>query len=676
MGLFKEIAEPLITKNVPVIPLRPKTKIAFQSNWPDAATTDRAQIDRWDEEFPNANGACVAHAALDGVLFFEVDRQTVVPKIEADTGQKMPATFTVRSSPGRGHFYFRHTSASIAMGNAQAKDESGELWSVRADNRYVVAPGSYHPTSGQRYELLRDIDIAPAPDWLIDWCRSQQTEEEKQTATIDGGKIPRGSHDNTLTRIAGKLRQDGLEEEAIYTAIVEVCEKRCENYGTDYRDMCRKISKSVCRYEIKEAAPVVMGGVTLGQPQIQPQIVPAEVKATPYPVFPRWVMKGTSIYDGLIAPICAKNSRYPEFMFMPAVTLMLNYLANKVRIEYKNIIPSFYLVNIGRKGRVIKSSSVKDVVEYLHHAGIVDDAGPQTRSADGKSLVFTIGSPEGLGIEMQRTNCKNAVLFYDELSSLTNKAMIEGSSLTSKLLEMYESSKFSNTIKSRRENFNFEANSYCTSLIACTTDKNFLQHWSRMAGASSGLDERFFFLYQPETLVDLKPYTAVDTKDAAVETKKRIDKAVSQGLYHISDMTPLEMKINRLGNRTEIRAEKLALYFAIDLGKDEIDEECIERAIAICEYELSVKKFLKIFESTSKESVIQNEIMQVLQRNAGSIEKRKLEKSTHPLRHGVGQYAQCYLSLIRAGYITEYGSGVKGDPQMVVLLRNVEEDEE
>jgi hypothetical protein len=683
MGLFKDIAEPLITKNVPVIPLRPKTKVAFLSNWNDIATTNQLQVDKWDEEFPEANGACVAYAKPDGVWFFEIDRPDILDTIQKETGRRMPDTFMVRSSPGRGHYYFKHTAASIEMGNAQAKDDNGELWSARADKRYVVAPGSYHPNTGKRYEIIRDIEIAPAPDWLVEWCVSQQrTEDERSpvTASIDGPKVPRGSHDTTMTRIAGKLRQDGLEEEAIYNALVEVCEKRFENYGSDYLEMARKVAKSVCRYPIKPAAgSLVLGGVQLGQPQVAPEPEILEFKPTPYPIFPRWVMKGTSLYNGLIGPVCEKNSRYPEYMFMPAVTIILNYVAIKVRVQYKNLIPSIYMVSIGRKGRVIKSSSVKDAVEYLSHAGIVSDAGPQTRNAESKSLVFTAGSPEGLGMEMQRTNCKNAILFYDELSSLTNKAGIEGSSLTSKLLEMYESSKFANTVKSRKEIFNFEQNTYCTSLIACTTDKNFLQHWSKMAGGSSGLDERFFFLYQPEVLVELKPYTQVDQQqiqDAALHTRKLIDKAVKQGLYRITDMTPLEMKINKLGNRTEIRAEKLALYFAIDLGRDEIDEECVDRAIAICEYEIAVKKYLKTFETVTREGAIQNEMIQVLQRNGGSLEKRKFEKLVHPMRYGITIYTQCYVSLIRGGYITEYGKGTRGDPQMVVLLRAVEDEED
>ena len=681
MGLFKDIAEPLIARNVPVIPLRPKTKIAFLNNWRDAATTDHVKIDEWDQEYADANGACVAFAKPDGIWFFEIDRQDFLQTLELQTGHKMPDTFTVRSSPGRGHFYFKQTPESIAMGNAQAKDDKGELWSARVDNRYVVAPGSFHPTSGKRYETLRDVEIVPGPNWLVNWCLSQRKAEEQKspvTASVDGPKIPRGAHDTTLTRIAGKLRQDGLEEHSICDALIEVCLNRCENYGPDYQDMCKKIAKSVARYPISEPVRVLFGGVPLGQQAVvMPQvIVPDAIKAMPYPVFPRWVMKGTSLYEGLVKPVCDVNSRYPEFMFMPAVTLMLNYLSGKVRIEYKNHSPSFYLVSIGRKGRVIKSSSVKDAVEYLTYAGIVSDAGPTSRTADGRSFIFTAGSPEGLGLEMTRTNCRNAVLFYDELSSLTSKAGIEGSSLVPNLLLMYESAKFANVVKSRRDQYNFEPGTYCTSLIACTTDKNFLQHWSKMAGNSSGLDERFFFLYQPEILADLKPYTYIDTKEAAVETKKRIDKAVRQGLYSIDDQTPLEKRINKLGNRTEIRAEKLGLYFAIDLGLDSIDEGCIDRALAICDYELAVKRYLKIFEATTSEGRLQNEIIQVLQRSAGVIQKRELERIVHPMKYGTPLYNRCYVGLLQGGYIAEQGTGVKGDPQMIILIRNIEDEDE
>lgn len=680
MGLFKEIAEPLVARGVPVIPLRPRTKVAFLTGWETLATTDQTKITEWDQDYVEANGACVAYARPDGVWFLEIDKEGFAAEIEKQTGQKIPTTFMVRSSPGRGHYYFRQTAASIAMGNAQGKDNEGkESWSARVDNRYVVAPGSYHPTSGRKYEILRNAEIVPAPDWLVQWCvaNAKPATEKTGHAELDSEDIiAEGGRNNALTSILGKARQVlKMDREQLFVFGLDINQKRCRPPMPDSE--VRTIANSVAGYAVKESGQLVFSHpdqvTNNGAPE--EAVSPAQVKRVPYPVFPRWVMDGTSIGEGLVKPVCSVNSRYPEYMFMPAMTLVLNYLALKVNVEGKLLIPSFFMISIGRKGRVIKSSSAQDAMEYLQQAGIVEHGSSGTKNAGGKTLVWTPGSTEGLGLEMTRTNNKNAVLYYDELSTLTNKASIEGSSLGSTLLSLYEAGKFSNTIKSRKESYNFDPRSYCASLIACTTDKNFHAQWSKMSGGSSGLDERFFFLYQPETLIDLTPYKMVTTVEAAQNTRKLIEKAVMQKTYRFSDETMLEMNINRLGNRVENRVEKMALFFAVDLGRDEIDEGCIERALAIANYELGVKKYLAAFESTTKEGALQGEIIQLLQRNGGAVTTRELDRALHPERHGTFLWSRVYGGLINAGWIAETGTGRKGDPKQIVLMRLPEEDE-
>jgi hypothetical protein len=143
LSLFKQIAVPMIGRNVPVIPLHPRTKVAFKTNWTELASTDPVWIDMWDMENPDYNGACVAYARPDGTWFFEVDDPSIVKRIENETGQKIPVTFTVCSSGEKRHFYLKQTDASIAMKNRNGKDLEGkESWSARVDNRYVVAPKS------------------------------------------------------------------------------------------------------------------------------------------------------------------------------------------------------------------------------------------------------------------------------------------------------------------------------------------------------------------------------------------------------------------------------------------------------------------------------------------------------------------------------------------------------
>ncbi|VVB52908.1 Uncharacterised protein [uncultured archaeon] len=673
MGIFQEVAVSLAGRGVPIIPLRPRTKIAFMNNWPEIATTDLAKLVQWDQDFLDANAASVAFARPDGVWFLEIDKPGYQEEIERQTGHKIPPTLMVRSSPGRGHFYFKQTPASIAMGNVQAKDEQGkELWSARVDNRYVVAPGSIHPTTQLRYEFLRDAPILEAPDWLVQWCKSSNKPAPKTgVSELDSTEpIIEGGRNNALTSILGKARQVlSMDREQLFQYGLSVNEKRCQPPLTE--NEVRTIATSVSNYKVVET-----GGLVFAQPEPTPEPEGLRFQPVAYPKFPRWVINGTSIGEGLVLPICKVNSRYPEFMFMPAMALMLNYIATKVKIVGKeNLIPSFFMVNIGRKGRVIKSSSVNDAIAYLATAGVVKYAGG-VKNAEGKTLVWTAGSAEGLGLEMTRTNCKNAVLFYDELGTLTSKAMIKESSLKTNLLQMYESGIFANTIKSRKETFSFEPRTYCTSLIANTTDKNFHSLWSKMSGESSGMDERFFFLYQPEILDELKPYKEINTVEGSAVTRKLIEKAILQQWYHIVDDTPLEREINTLGNRTMSRVEKMALYFAIDLGKDEIDEECIERALAIAKYEVAVKAYLTVFESTTVEGALQGEIIQLLQRNGGAVTTRELARALHPERHGTYLWNRVYGGLIQAGWIAESGNGTKGEPRQVILMRLPEKDDE
>jgi hypothetical protein len=697
LGFFKDIATPLIARGIPVTPLTPRTKAAFLSGWQKSASSDADQIDVWDRAYPESNCGSVAKGVVGQFWMLEVDDPSLPSKIEAEAGQPLPKTFRVRSSPGKGHLYFKQTAASIAMGNITQPYVKDKNFSVRVNNEYVVSPGSWHPTSGRQYEVVSEHEIVEAPEWLIEWIIGQRIDSKSTSpAKVDYAinsteRIPRGTHDVVLTQIAGKWRSWGMEEEALYNALVEVCEKRCDNYGTDYKQMCRKIARSIgskptnsnsfayvgSQQAILPPVPLTVATAPSGTPTEELEDAPI-YSLISHPKFPSWIMNGTSLYTGFAKPYCDVNSRYEEFMWMPAFALMLNYIGTKVNIYMKNVIPSLFMVLVGKRGEVIKSSSVQDAIMYFHHMGFCDHAGSGTKNAEGKSLVWTAGSPEGLGIDVQRTNCKNIVLFYDELSILTNKAGIDSSGLVSTLLGLYESAKFQNKIKSGKESYSIDPGTYCATLIACSTDKNFLPNWSKLCGDSTGLDDRFFFLYQPEKLKDSTPQVTVNTMEGAIKTRKLIDAAVAQGTFRITDDSPLahQMKGRLIDNREGIRVEKFALGFAIDLGKTEIDEECIERALALIKYEKEVKKYLAPFEASTMQGAIQMEMLTLLKKNNGNMLMRDVNRSMHPTRLGTDVWLRAYGGLVNLGYILPTGAGTKSDPKRLLLLRAPEEDEE
>jgi hypothetical protein len=117
---FKEIAMPLVARGIPVIPIPPLQKGAVLKDWPNLATTELEQIEKWNEENPHYNAGAVAK--LDGFLMLDCDVPGLQQKIEKSTGQVFPETFSVRSSKGL-HFYFKHTAVSRELKkNIQLKD--------------------------------------------------------------------------------------------------------------------------------------------------------------------------------------------------------------------------------------------------------------------------------------------------------------------------------------------------------------------------------------------------------------------------------------------------------------------------------------------------------------------------------------------------------------------------
>src|SRR5260370_31718910 len=179
---------------------------------------------------------------------------------------------------------------------------------------------------------------------------------------------------------------------------------------------------------------------------------------------------------------------------------------------------------------------------------------------------------------MHKTNTKNGVLFFDEFRLLTDKAGIESSSMKSHLLTLYEQGKFQNSTKDKSKQFSLLPNAYTATLIACTTPKNFHDLWSTFAYGAEGMDDRFFFLLEPEKLAELQPQVAFDSThwgQGAVETRALIDKATLKGKFQMtSDAAQLLTdSIKSLGNRPSQRAEKWARAIAVDLRRESIDAD-------------------------------------------------------------------------------------------------------
>jgi len=164
-------------RGIPVFPCRPKGKEPLGRLAPHGltdATTDTDRIHEWWQAEPSAN---VGLAVPAGVVVLDVDGPEGRASVE---GLPLPPTPMATTARGA-HYFFAIPDGLVAKNRAKLRPGLD----VRTVGGYVVAPPSIHPT-GVVYGwvsglALGEVDLAPAPEWLLALLRERT--EPKPTLT-------------------------------------------------------------------------------------------------------------------------------------------------------------------------------------------------------------------------------------------------------------------------------------------------------------------------------------------------------------------------------------------------------------------------------------------------------------------------------------------------------------
>jgi hypothetical protein len=114
-----------------------------------------------------------------------------------------PLPRTVRARSGRGdggeHIYLRWPTVGSYRGKL------GQGVDLLRRGKYVVAPPSIHPDSGEPYTWVHspfDTPIADAPDWLVDLAREIEMPRIARPQVSGGPKYARAALDSEYQRLA------------------------------------------------------------------------------------------------------------------------------------------------------------------------------------------------------------------------------------------------------------------------------------------------------------------------------------------------------------------------------------------------------------------------------------------------------------------------------------------
>lgn len=495
-------------------------------------------------------------------------------------------------------------------------------------------------------------------------ARSTASRSEEQTAFLianifaQGQTIQQGGRNSGLTSVAGALHNVGLSLAELEEQLSLYNDKFVEP-PLDSSEV-HTIAGSINKKPVVDPVTTLIGGKVPGEAVAQQsQPVAQELKidtseAAFRPLFPYHVMKGTTLYEGLVRPVVENSSKHAELVFMPAMQMMLNYLFNRVRIEMQDTNLNLYIGIVTPPGKFFKSSSCTVSHDFFKLMGLSVKDSKSLPAADCRVVVAQTGSSEGFGRRMSSLNSKNAILFNDELGKLVAKAGIENASLPHDLLSWYESADFGNTVTSEKNSFAFEAGSYCFGWQWCTTTRGFNHHWPKIAGVVSGMEDRMFFVVSPEKPKNASIYHLPSLEEAAKKTLSVMETALLKAKYQFESFEEVEKLVSGMNPRTMQMLFALSLYFAIDLQKEKIDSDCLKRAKALTDFRDQGLKFLAPIEADNEQGRLQQEILRELRQNKGKMPYRELCQELNAGRVGTERWKSSYWGLVGEKYIADF----------------------
>ncbi len=220
-----------------LFPVRERGKVPLVNGWKVRATSDPRELALWSAQHPGCNWAA-ATGLPSGVFAVDVDGpqgSASLQRLLAGNGS-LPETLTVITGRGK-HFYFRAPSMSFVPCRTAFPLEGID---VRGDGGYSVVPPSVHQTGWVYTFINPDVPVAKPPAWLAQMLVKQRDSNSRT--------IRKGNRNQSLTRLAGRLRRKGSTHEELQRALLSHNQTFCAP-PLETSEVLR-IAQSVTRYPV------------------------------------------------------------------------------------------------------------------------------------------------------------------------------------------------------------------------------------------------------------------------------------------------------------------------------------------------------------------------------------------------------------------------------------------
>lgn len=564
-----------------VIPIASRSKtplISWQQYQHRRAKAE--EINAWLSEWPNANVGIVT-GLISGLVVIDLDTEEAKDKLK----ERVPGfdfTTVPRSRTGKGwQLFFKHPGVNVP-------NRTGVIpgLDVRGDGGYVVAPPSIHPSGKHyRWEVPIKGELPKLPPELLKLISSPTNGENNYRERFNTEQalagVPEGQRDETLFRLACKLRSADMPQDMAESLILEAA-KNCQPPFLE-REALEKVRNAYSRYQASKGTGERQEPIVAVE-EVEEEREPVDSGSVPFPeaawsgLFGQW--------RDTVAPCTEAPLENLWGAFLVAAGLMLG--RNVWKESPRKLYPNFYLLLLGQTGDSRKSTVLWLAGELLKHVG------------EEVEILTGIVSTEGLFERLAKAEETPALGYVDELRSLLSVARRKGTQdLLPKLNSLY-SCPDKETID-RREKPTTVVRPFF-SLMAATAQE-YVEDLLGNLEVAGGTLNRFLIVSGEEQApkADVEPPSreAWERIAAPLRTVRDRRKAISTRMVWSTEAKELwgefyvqwkmlrkgwSAKAANLTARTHEHVQKIALVYSALSGEREISARSLATAIAIGEW--------------------------------------------------------------------------------------------
>jgi len=345
-----------------------------------------------------------------------------------------------------------------------------------------------------------------------------------------------------------------------------------------------------------------------------------------------------------------------EFFYFAFLTCLGSIFGHIVTIENELAPqPRLYTLLIGQSADTHKSTTLQKTINIFQKSIAEFKTSWGINSAEGLAQILTKPIPDFMN------NTQSLLLVFDEFKTFISKAKIENSVLLPMVTSLFESNIYESNTSLKQKSIQ---NAYL-SILAASTIETYETMWTQSFLNIGFLNRILLIPGETQKKFSSPPIIENILKQTIINAIWDTLKYVNQRCYENKFIIPFAeearalyqdwyMKLPRsiYAKRLDTIALRLMALLTINVQKEKIDKEIIDKIIKIMNWQLKIREAYDPIDSENAMAGMEQAIRRCLKRKAQGLKDRELKQQTNANRVGLWIYKTALNNLLEAKEIS------------------------